>query len=120
MEILIPAASIDVTLPTRLPIAFTDVETGAFDFDCKVTDEGNRTETTYVSQLGTYSNDQSRLVITATIAADTFYYIVAYQGTTELVKFKIFCTAQTDLQNYQITLGEFTEAPQSDNGFIVL
>ena len=83
-------------------------------------DEGTRKQTTYTNQLGTYTNDKSRLVIDAETVNDTFYYVIVYQGSYEIAKFKVFATTQTDLPKYEITQGQFTEAPQGSNDFIVL
>ena len=120
MEIVIPDTEIDVTIPTREPSVYVDAETGAYSFDCIVIDEGTRKQTTYTNQLGTYTNDKSRLVISSETVNDTFYYVIVYQGTYEIAKFKVFATTQTDLPKYEITQGQFTEAPQGSNDFIVL
>ena len=120
LPFILASENIDVTIPTREPSVYVDAETGAYSFDCIVIDEGTRKQTTYTNQLGTYSNDKSRLVIDAETVNDTFYYIIVYQGTYEIAKFKLFATQQTDLPKYEITQGEFTEAPQGSNDFIVL
>lgn len=81
--------------------------------------------------------DESTNIITATILTATlsngaivfshdfnavegrYYFVVITQGVTELVKFKIFCTDQTDLQDYKVTEGDFTTAPQANDTIIV-
>ena len=84
-----------------------------------VIDEATRKETTLTGQLGVYNNDQAELTIIHEIIAECFYFLVISQSGVELAKVKLFCTAQTNLQDYQITKGAFVEPTQTDNDFIV-
>lgn len=47
------------------------------------------------------------------------YYVIIKQTDEEVVKFKMFCTDQTDLQDYNPTEGDYKEAPQTNNSYIV-
>lgn len=47
----------------------------------------------------------------------SYLFVVASQNDAELVKFKVYCTDQTDLQNYSIDDGLYNAAPQPDNSF---
>ena len=42
-----------------------------------------------------------------------YYYVIITFNNEELVKFKMFCTNETDFQNFKITEGDFVNAPDS-------
>ncbi len=67
---------------------------------------------TFSEGLMTFSNDFD-------LVEGRYYFVIVSQGTEEICKFKIFCTDQTDLQNYKITDGDFVTAPQSSDEIIV-
>lgn len=46
-----------------------------------------------------------------------WFFIVIDQSGVEILKSKVFCTDQTDLQNYEILEGVFKSAPATDNTF---
>ena len=52
----------------------------------------------------------------------TFYFsrVRNESANRELLKFKSFCTNQTDLQDYTTSEGLYITPPQSDNDFIVI
>lgn len=133
MIVLQPDTQINADFPSRVPIippltfedivfpsVFPTINYGAFTFDVLVIDESRRKETTLTDQSGFYSNDSASFTIDYEIEEGIYYFLIIYQGTRELAKVKIFCTTQTDLQDYSITEGEFTEAPASSNDFIII
>ncbi len=120
MVVIQPSSAAQITVPSRKPQTFIDELSGAFIFDALLINESTREQTVIPSQSGQWINGQIGVQVIADFKDSEFYYLVAYQADFEIVKCKIFCTSQTDLENYRITEGQFKEAPQGDNGFVIL
>lgn len=67
----------------------------------------------------TYLNGILTMTLDFNAVEGRYYYVIVSQSNNELVKFKMFCTDQTDLQDYLITDGDFTTAPTSNDTIIV-
>ena len=87
------------------------------DIDLSITDESSNVITA-VSLAATYVNGVLGFSYDFTAVEGVFYYVIVSQSNSELVKFKIFCTDQTDLQDYLITDGDFIGAPQGNDEII--
>jgi hypothetical protein len=89
------------------------------DVDLAIQDEQLRS-TSSAMVTATYSDGLMNFDYDFQGVESRYYFVIATQGDNELVKWKMFCTNQTDLQNYSISEGEYVTPPQSNNDFIVL
>lgn len=87
--------------------------------DLAIQDEGNRTYSS-ATVPATYLNGVITFDYDFEAVEGTFYFVIASQSDRELVKFKVFCTDQTDLQNYTTSEGLYKTPVQSNNDFIVI
>ena len=105
------------TYPTQEEIDKINV----FNINIITENEGDRTE--FIETVeATYSNGQLSFEMEFTPIESTFYFsrVRNESANRELLKFKSFCTNQTDLQDYTTSEGLYITPPQSDNDFIVI
>jgi hypothetical protein len=92
-----------------------------FNINIITENESDRTE--FIETVeATYSNGQLSFEMEFTPIESTFYFsrVRNESANRELLKFKSFCTNQTDLQDYTTSEGVYITPPQSDNDFIVI
>lgn len=89
------------------------------DIDITIQDEELRSKST-ATVSATYTDGLMSFDYDFQGVENRFYFVVATQNDSELVKFKMFCTNQTDLQNFTTSENEYVTPIQSDNSFIVV
>ncbi len=95
----------NVNVPSRTFDAGLDVDLTLYNESSEVT--------TATTVTATYTNGVMGFNYDFGGNEGQYYYVIMAQSSSELVKFKMFCTNQTDLQNFKITEGDFTNAPDS-------
>lgn len=108
MQIIRTDETSTLTIPSR---ALTGVTV-----DLLVYREGLRSNET-ANVAATYSNGLLTFSYDFQGVEGSYYFVVVSEGTTELLKFKAFCTNQTDLQNYTMNEGGYTTPPAPDNSY---
>lgn len=112
MEIIKTPEVSNITVPSRSVTDGNDIELAVIDEETRVTND--------IAITANYANGELTFSIDFGGVDGRYYYVVATQSGRELTKFKMYCTNQTELQDYSITEGDFIEAPEGDNEFIVL
>ena len=100
----------ELTVPTR-----------SFDTTATVTVKFTNESTNIATSnnvLATYLDGAATFTIDYNATEDVFYYVIMSQSNNELTKFKVYCTDQTDLQNYKITDGDFVTVAQDSDEII--
>lgn len=104
-------------------ISQLNISSRAFDtgqnVDVLIIKESLRTPVT-ISVPATYASGVISFDYDFEASDGDFFFVVVSQFETILCKSKVFCTDQTDLQNYQITKGEYIQPTDNDNTYIKL